>query len=106
MVITATIPRPERNAQEHDQTAVSLGFLGCSSLYRLSIMGVFSRYYHLINQNFTGWRDTGLPGITKISGKEGSGTVKGAKGGLTVTSKVKREVVAVPNHVLKVQKRE
>ena len=57
MVITATILLLERNAREYDQTTVSLWFSGCSSLYRISIMGVFSRYYHLFNQNFTGWRD-------------------------------------------------
>ena len=57
MVITVTIPLLEHNAQEHDRTAVSLWFSECSSLYRISIMGVFSRYYHLFNQNFTGQRD-------------------------------------------------
>jgi len=57
-MITATIPLPERKAQEHDWTAVSLWFSGHSSLHRISIMGVLSRYYHLFNQNFTGWRDT------------------------------------------------
>ena len=54
----ATIPLLECNAREHDQTAVSLWFSGCSSLYRISIMGVLSRYYHLFNQNFTSQRDT------------------------------------------------
>ena len=54
MVITATIPFLEHDAQEHDWTVVSLHFLGHSSLYRISIMGVFSHYYHLFNQNFTG----------------------------------------------------
>jgi len=58
VVITATIPLPEREAQEHDRTAVSLWFSGCSSLYRISIMGALSRYYHLFNQNFTGRRDS------------------------------------------------
>ena len=62
MVIMATIPLLERNAREHDQTAVSLGFLGCSSLYKISIMGVLSHYYHLFNQNFTGRRDSGVCG--------------------------------------------
>ena len=60
MVIAATIPLLERNAREHNQTAVSLWFSGRSSLYRISIMGVFPRYYHLFNQNFTGRRDTGV----------------------------------------------
>ena len=53
----ATIPLPEREAREHDQTAVSLWFSGRSSLHRISIMGVLSRYYHLFNQIFTGRRD-------------------------------------------------
>jgi len=57
VVITATIPLLERDAREHDWTAVSLWFLGRLSLYRISIMGVFSRYYHLFNQNFTGRHD-------------------------------------------------
>jgi len=56
-VITATILFLERNAREHDWTAVSLWFSGRSSLYRISIMGVLSCYYHLFNQNFTGWHD-------------------------------------------------
>jgi len=60
VVITATIPLPERKAREHDRTAVSLWFLGRSSLHRISIMGVLSRYYHLFNQIFTGRRDTVL----------------------------------------------
>jgi len=55
----ATIPLLERDAREHDRTAVSLGFSGCSFLYRISIMGVLSRYYHLFNQNFTGRRNIG-----------------------------------------------
>jgi len=42
VVITATTPLLERDTQKHDQTAVSLWFLGCSSLYRISIMGVLS----------------------------------------------------------------
>ena len=58
MVIMATILLLERNAREHDWTAVSLHFSGCSSLYRISIMGVFSCYYHLFNQNFTGRHDS------------------------------------------------
>jgi len=58
VVITATILLPEREAREHDRTAVSLWFSGRSSLHRISIMGVLSRYYHLFNQNFTGRRDT------------------------------------------------
>ena len=58
MVITATIPLLERNAREHNRTAVSLGFSGRSSLYRISIIGVLSHYYHLFNQNFTGRHDT------------------------------------------------
>jgi len=53
----ATIPLLEHDTREHDQTAVSPGFLGRSSLYRISIIGVLSRYYHLFNQNFTGRRD-------------------------------------------------
>jgi len=57
-VITATIPLLERNAQEHDQTVVSLWFSGCSSLYRVSIMGAVYCYYHLFSQNFTGWCDS------------------------------------------------
>ena len=59
MVITATIPLLKHNAQEHDWTAVSPGFLGRSSLYRISIMGVLYHYYHLFSQNFTGWHDSG-----------------------------------------------
>jgi len=58
VVIMATIPLPKHDAREHDQTAVSLWFLGRSSLYRISIMGVFSPYYHLFNQNFTGRYDS------------------------------------------------
>ena len=61
VVITATIPLPEREAQEHDWTAVSLWLSGRSSLHRISIMGVLSRYYHLFNQLFTGRHDTALP---------------------------------------------
>ena len=57
MVITATILLLKHYAQEHNQTAVSLGFSGCSSLYRISIMGVLYCYYHLFNQNFTGQHD-------------------------------------------------
>jgi len=60
VVITATILLLECDAREHDRTVVSLCFLGCSSLYRISIMGVFSRYYHLFNQNFTGQCDTAV----------------------------------------------
>ena len=59
VVITATIPLPEHEAREHDRTAVSLWFSGHSSLHRISIMGVLSRYYHLFNQIFTGRRDSG-----------------------------------------------
>ena len=58
MVITATIPLLEHVAREHDRTAVFLWFSGHLSLYRISIMGALSRYYHLFNQNFTGWCDT------------------------------------------------
>jgi len=57
VVIMATIPLLEHDAREHNQTAVSLWFLGRSSLYRISVMGVFSCYYHLFNQNFTGQHD-------------------------------------------------
>jgi len=60
VVIMATIPLPEREAREHDQTTVSLWFLERSSLHRISIMGVLSRYYHLFNQNFTGRRDNAM----------------------------------------------
>ena len=52
-----TISLLKHDAQEHDQTAVSLGFLGCSSLYRISIIGVLYCYYHLFSQDFTGWCD-------------------------------------------------
>jgi len=62
VVITATIPLPEREAREHNRTAVSLWLLGCSSLHRISIIEVLSRYYHLFNQLFTGRRDTALFG--------------------------------------------
>jgi len=58
VVIIATILLLECNAQEHDQTAVSLGFSGHSSLYRISIMGVLYCHYHLFSQNFTGQRNT------------------------------------------------
>ena len=58
MVITATILLLECNAWEHNWTAVSLWFLGRSSLYRISIMGVLYCYYHLFSQNFTGQHDT------------------------------------------------
>ena len=61
VVITATIPLPEHEAREHNRTAVSLWLSGRSSLYRISIMGVLSRYYHLFNQLFTGRHDTALP---------------------------------------------
>ena len=57
-MISATIPLPEREAREHNRTAVSLWFSGHSSLYRISIMGALSHYYHLFNQNFTGRRDS------------------------------------------------
>ena len=53
----ATIPLPEREAREHNRTAVSLWLSGRSSLHRISIMGVLSCYYHLFNQLFTGRRD-------------------------------------------------
>ena len=56
-MITATILLLECDAQEHDWTIVSLGFLGCSSLYRISIMGVLYHHYHLFSQNFTGRHD-------------------------------------------------
>jgi len=59
MMIMAIIPLLERNAREHDQTAVSLGFSGHSSLYRISIMGVLYCYYHLFSQKFTGRHDNG-----------------------------------------------
>ena len=59
MVITATILLLECVAREHDRTAVFLWFSGCSSLYRISIMGALSRYYHLFNQNFTGRCNSG-----------------------------------------------
>jgi len=58
VVITATILLLEHFAREHDWTAVSLGFLGCSFLYRISIMGALYHYYHLFSQNFTGWHDS------------------------------------------------
>ena len=58
MVIMATILLLKRDAQEHDQTAVSFRLLGCSSLYRISIMGVLYCYYHLFSQNFTDRRGT------------------------------------------------
>ena len=54
MMIMATILLLKHNAREHDWTAVSLWFSGCLSLYRVSIMGVLYRYYHLFSQNFTG----------------------------------------------------
>jgi len=53
VVITATIPLLECDAQEHNWTAVSLGLSGHSSLYRISIMEVLFHYYHLFSQNFT-----------------------------------------------------
>jgi len=56
----ATIPLLEHDAQKHNQTAVSLGFLGHSFLYRISTMGVLYRYYHLFSQNFTCWHDSGV----------------------------------------------
>jgi len=58
VVIMATIPLLEHDAQEHNWTAVSLWFSGHSSLYRISIMGVLYCYYHLFSQNFTGQHDT------------------------------------------------
>ena len=60
MVITATIPLLEHDAQEHDWTVVSLWFSECSSLYRISIMEVLYCYYHLFSQNFTGQHDIGM----------------------------------------------
>ena len=60
MVITATILLLKRYAQEYDQTAVSLGFSEHLSLYRISIMGVLYRYYHLFSQNFTGRHNSAL----------------------------------------------
>jgi len=60
VVITATILLLERDAQEHDWTAVSLRFSECSSLYRIIIMGVLYCYYHLFSQNFTGRHDNGV----------------------------------------------
>ena len=38
-------------------SSFSLRSSGCSSLYRISIMGVLYRYYHLFSQNFTGQHD-------------------------------------------------
>jgi len=57
VVIMVTILLLERDAQEHDQTAVSLGFSRYSSLSRISIMEVLYCHYHLFSQNFTGWHD-------------------------------------------------
>jgi len=68
VVITATIPLLECDAREHDWTAVSLWFLGHSSLYRISIMGALSHYYHLFNQNFTGRCDN----VIKVKIGDGS----------------------------------
>ena len=51
MVIIATILLLECNAREYDWTVVFLGFLGHSSLYRISIMGVLYCYYYLFSQN-------------------------------------------------------
>jgi len=65
VVITATILLPEREAREHDRTAVSLWFSGHSSLHRISIMGVLSRYYHLFNQIFTGRHDIGITNLER-----------------------------------------
>ena len=59
MVIMATILLLEHDAQEYDWTAVSLGFSGHLSLYRISIMRVLYHYYHLFSQNFTGQCDSG-----------------------------------------------
>ena len=78
MVITATILLLKCNAREHNWTAVSLWFLECSSLYRISIIGVFSHYYHLFNQNFTGWHDSGAASITGVA--TGVGAVIGVDG--------------------------
>ena len=63
----ATISLLEHYTREHDQTAVFLGFLECSSLYRLSIMGALYRYYHLFSQNFTGRHDSRSAGPFPIS---------------------------------------
>jgi len=60
VVIMATIPLLKRGAREHDRTAVSLWFSGRSPLYRISVMGVFSCYYHLFNQNVTGRHDSAI----------------------------------------------
>ena len=68
----ATILLPEREAREHDQTAVSLWFSGHSSLHRISIMGALSRYYHLFNQLFTGRRDSVYDGPSWDLKQEGS----------------------------------
>ena len=58
MVIIATILLLKDNAQEHNRTTVSLRFLGRSSLYRISIMGVLYRHYHLFSQNFISRHNT------------------------------------------------
>jgi len=65
VVIMATILLPECEAREHDRTAVSLWLSGRSSLHRISIIGVLSRYYHLFNQIFTGRRNSGWNGMLK-----------------------------------------
>jgi len=57
----ATIPLLKHHAREHNQTAVSLWFLGHSSLYRVSIMGALYCYYHLFSQNFTSRHNTSSP---------------------------------------------
>jgi len=78
VVITATIPLPERKAREHDRTTVSLWFLGRSSLHRISIMGVLSCYYHLFNQNFTGQCDIVIPKNITTSSNDPTCVVKAA----------------------------
>jgi len=65
VVIMATTLLLKRDAREHNWTVVSLRFLGHSSLYRISIMGVLYCYYHLFSQNFTGQRDTVVGGGNK-----------------------------------------
>ena len=91
MVFMATILLLQRDGQEHDCTAVSLWFSGRSSLYKISIMGILYRYYHVSSQNFTGQRNSvneryvgfvcQWGGLASATG-EGTSRARGLAGGL------------------------
>ena len=48
------------SAQEHNWPFDSLMFSGCSSLYRISIIGALLYYYHLFSQKFSDWYNNAM----------------------------------------------